>query len=178
MMVAGQQVKEVSEESNPRPVWFEHLVSVTEVEGSIFLPGTLKSFQQFLQPLPSHCVISDFQIGVRGRLRVRVLSSEHAHFEKCRPLNLQRVLRTENSYSYSDLKVAIYSIHARVIRGCIQRLNLVSRAFVFLGEGWHPALFSAEKSPRNVVVNGPFNPTFLVTSYVDESHAFSSATVK
>ena len=47
---------------------------------------------------------SDLQIGVRGRLRVRVLSSEHAHFEKFRPLNLQRVLRTENSYS--DLKVA------------------------------------------------------------------------
>ena len=50
--------------------------------------------------------ISDLQIGVGGRLRVRVLSSEHAHFEKFRPLNLQRVLRTENSYSYSDLKVA------------------------------------------------------------------------
>ena len=54
--------------------------------------------------------ISDLQIGVRGRLRVRILSSEHAHFQKFRPLNLQRVLRTENSYSlsysYSDLKVA------------------------------------------------------------------------
>ena len=44
-------------------------------------------------------ITSDLQIGVRGRLRVRVLSSEHAHFEKFRPLNLQRVLRTENSYS-------------------------------------------------------------------------------
>ena len=42
---------------------------------------------------------SDLQIGVRGRLRVRVLSSEHAYFEKFRPLNLQRVRRTENSYS-------------------------------------------------------------------------------
>ena len=29
--------------------------------------------------------ISDLQIGVRGRLRVRVLSSEHAHFEKFSP---------------------------------------------------------------------------------------------
>ena len=45
------------------------------------------------------CVNSDLQIGVRGRLRVRVLSSEHAHFESFRPLNLQRVLSTENSYS-------------------------------------------------------------------------------
>ena len=30
---------------------------------------------------------------------VRVFSSEHAHFEKCRPRNLMSVLRTENSYS-------------------------------------------------------------------------------
>ena len=29
--------------------------------------------------------ISDLQIEVRGRLRVRVLSSEHAHFENFRP---------------------------------------------------------------------------------------------
>ena len=29
--------------------------------------------------------ISNLQIGVRGRLRVRVLSSEHAHFENFRP---------------------------------------------------------------------------------------------
>ena len=36
-------------------------------------------------------------------VRVRVFRSEHAHFEKCRPRNLMRVLRTENSYS--DLKV-------------------------------------------------------------------------
>ena len=41
---------------------------------------------------------SDLEIGVR------VLISEHAYFEKFRPLNLQRVRRTENSYS--DLKVA------------------------------------------------------------------------
>ena len=38
--------------------------------------------------------ISDLQIRVRGRLRVRVLSSEHAHFEKFRPPNLKRVLST------------------------------------------------------------------------------------
>ena len=44
-------------------------------------------------------IISDLQIGVRGRLRVRVLSSEHAHFENFRPPNLKRVLSTENSYS-------------------------------------------------------------------------------
>ena len=42
---------------------------------------------------------SDLQIGVRGRLRVRVSSSEHAHFESFRPSNLKRVLSTENSYS-------------------------------------------------------------------------------
>ena len=47
---------------------------------------------------------SDPQIGVRWRPRVRVLSSVHAHFEKFRPLNLQCLLSTENSYS--DLKVA------------------------------------------------------------------------
>ena len=41
--------------------------------------------------------ISDLQIGVRGR--VRVLSSEHAHLENFRPLNLKRVISTENSYS-------------------------------------------------------------------------------
>ena len=44
-------------------------------------------------------LISDLQIGVRGRLRVRVSSSEHAHFEISRPPNLKRVLSTENSYS-------------------------------------------------------------------------------
>ena len=43
MMVVGQQVKEISEESNPRPVWFEHPVSVTKVVGSIFLPGNLSN---------------------------------------------------------------------------------------------------------------------------------------
>ena len=32
--------------------------------------------------------ISNLQIGVRGRLRMRVLTSEHAHFEKYRPPNL------------------------------------------------------------------------------------------
>ena len=42
---------------------------------------------------------SNLQIGVRGRLLVRVLSSEHAHFEKFRPPNLNRVLSMENSYS-------------------------------------------------------------------------------
>ena len=42
---------------------------------------------------------SDLQIGVRGRLRVRVLSSEHAHFENFCPPNLKRVLSKENSYS-------------------------------------------------------------------------------
>ena len=35
---------------------------------------------------------SDLQIGERGRLRVRVLSSEH--FENFRPPNLKRVLTT------------------------------------------------------------------------------------
>ena len=33
---------------------------------------------------------SDLQIEVRGRLRVRVLSSEHAHFENFRPTNLNQ----------------------------------------------------------------------------------------
>ena len=47
----------------------------------------------------SDFIISDLQIGVRGRLRVRVLSSEHAHFENVRSPNLKRVLSTENSYS-------------------------------------------------------------------------------
>ena len=54
------------------------------VEGMICTPGT---------------IFNDLQIGVRGRLRVRVLSSEHAHFENSRPPNLKRVLSTENSYS-------------------------------------------------------------------------------
>ena len=44
-------------------------------------------------------VISDLQIGVRGRLRVRVESSEHAHFEIFRPLSLKRMLSMVNSYS-------------------------------------------------------------------------------
>ena len=55
-------------------------------------------------------LISDLQIGVRGRLRIRVSSSEHAHFESFRPSNLKRVLSKENSYSqsssYCNLKVA------------------------------------------------------------------------
>ena len=42
---------------------------------------------------------SDLQIGVRGRGRVRVWSSEHAHYESFRRSNLKRVLSTENSYS-------------------------------------------------------------------------------
>ena len=50
-------------------------------------------------PLLNHSIISDLQIAVRGRLRARVLSSEHAHFENFRPLNLKRVLSMENSYS-------------------------------------------------------------------------------
>ena len=45
-------------------------------------------------PLDPH---SDLQIGVRGRLRVRVVSSEQAHFENFGPPNLERVLSTENS---------------------------------------------------------------------------------
>ena len=60
-------------------------------------------------------IISVLQIGVRGRPRVRVLSSEHAHFENSRPPNLKRMLRTENSYSssssYSNLKVATAISH-------------------------------------------------------------------
>ena len=53
------------------------------------------------------------------------------------------------------------SIHPRVIRGCIQRLNLVSRAFVFLGEGWRPGFYSAEKSHRNVGIG-----TWLSTAHL------------
>ena len=53
----------------------------------------------------SDFIISDLQIGVRGRLRV--LSSEHAHLENFRPPNLERVLSTENSSSYCNLKVAL-----------------------------------------------------------------------
>ena len=44
-------------------------------------------------------VVSDLQIGVRGRLRERPISSKHAHFEIFRPPNLKRVLRAENSFS-------------------------------------------------------------------------------
>ena len=43
--------------------------------------------------------LNDLQIGVRGRLRVRVLGSEHVHFEKFRPSSLKRMLSTVNSYS-------------------------------------------------------------------------------
>ena len=39
----------------------------------------------------------DLQIGVRGRLRVRVFCIEHPHFEKFRPPNLKRVRSTEIS---------------------------------------------------------------------------------
>ena len=39
----------------------------------------------------AHVYISDLQIALRGRLRVQVLSSEHAHFENFRSLNLMRV---------------------------------------------------------------------------------------
>ena len=35
-----------------------------------------------LEPRRCEDIISDLQIGVRGRLRVKVLSSEHAHFVK------------------------------------------------------------------------------------------------
>ena len=78
---------------------------------------TLPSFH-YTQSRSSNCChstvgvkkISDLQIAVRGRLRVRVLSSEHAHFENFRPPNLKRVRSTENSYSqsssYCNLKVA------------------------------------------------------------------------
>ena len=44
---------------------------------------------------------SNFQIGVRGRLQVGVLSCEHAHFETFRSLNASRVPRMENSLSSS-----------------------------------------------------------------------------
>ena len=44
-------------------------------------------------------VVSDLQIGVRGRLRERPIGSKHAHFEIFRPPNLKRVLRTESSFS-------------------------------------------------------------------------------
>ena len=53
-------------------------------------------------PVRARARVRDLQIGVRGRLRVRVLSSEHAHFENFRPPNLKRVLSTENSYSQSS----------------------------------------------------------------------------
>ena len=45
------------------------------------------------------CYNSDLQIGVWWRLRVRVLSSEYAHFENFCPANLiKRVLSTEKSF--------------------------------------------------------------------------------
>ena len=53
-----------------------------------------KGYKQY--PPPASIIISDLQIGVRGRLRVRVSSSEHPHFENFRPPNLKRVLSTEN----------------------------------------------------------------------------------
>ena len=42
-----------------------------------------------------HRFTSDLQIGVRGRRRVRVSSSEHAHFDSLRRSNLKRVLIME-----------------------------------------------------------------------------------
>ena len=70
--------------------------------------GQLNKLPRVVRSLVS--AIWDVQIGVGGRLRVRVSSSEHAHFEIFRLPNLKRVLSTENSYSYSssysNLKVA------------------------------------------------------------------------
>ena len=48
--------------------------------------------------------ISDLQIGVRGCLRLQVLSSEHEHFENFRPPNLQRVLSRENIKKINNMK--------------------------------------------------------------------------
>ena len=64
-----------------------------------FIHLHLISFSTLRPLLSLYQVISDFQIGVRGRLRARILSSEHAHFENFRPPNQRRVLSTENSYS-------------------------------------------------------------------------------
>ena len=75
-----------------------------------FIQGAFTNIFQGLFKACVHNVNSNLQIGAQGRLRVRVLSSVHAHFEKFRPSNLKRVLRTENSYSqspsYCNLKVA------------------------------------------------------------------------
>ena len=64
-----------------------------------------------------HASNSDLQIGARGRLRVQVLISKHAHFENFRPPNLKRVLSSENlnsqSSSYCNLTVANLALHSK-----------------------------------------------------------------
>ena len=74
----------------------------------------------------------DLQIG--GRLRVRVFCSEQAHFEKCRPPNLMRMLSTENSYSSSssDLKVPNALSLNKTSRDSLTRLNLFLRSIFFI----------------------------------------------
>ena len=69
--------------------------------------------------MPSVIVISDLQTVERGRLRVRVLSSEHAYIEIFRPINLiEGMLSTKNSNSESssrfNLKVAIICVGAAI----------------------------------------------------------------
>ena len=64
-----------------------------------FIQGAFTNIFQGLFKARVHHVNSNLQIGARGRLRVRVLSSEHAHFENFRPSNLKCVLSTENLYS-------------------------------------------------------------------------------
>ena len=55
----------------------------------------------------NYCYQGPLDRRTRATIRVRAFRSEHAHFKKCRPPNLMRMLSTENSYSYSssDLKV-------------------------------------------------------------------------
>ena len=86
--------------------------------------------------------IGDLQIRVRGRLRVQVLSSEHAHFENFRPPNLKRVLvlvvvlvlQSEARYSVpagTEQKYFPWKISSTTKMAVLrQRHTLVSRAFV------------------------------------------------
>lgn len=53
---------------------------------------------------PTLCVNSDLQIGVQRRLRV--FRTEHALKVRRAKIFEKRMLRTENSYLYSNLKLA------------------------------------------------------------------------
>ena len=82
-------------------MYVERMLSFLGFDWSVSSTFVARSYQvdipHWIWSCAVETVISDLQIGVRGR--VRVLSSEHAHFEKFRPSNLKRVLSTENSYS-------------------------------------------------------------------------------